>query len=287
MLASVVPCRGFEAVSETSYQPPAVDSLRAGQGPLVLLVHSSVSGARQWRRLMGELEDRFQLVAVNLFGYGDTTTWHGRSPQALEDQAALVEAVLPDRDARLCLVGHSFGASVAMRAAQRLGARVDRLVLLEPNPFYLLERHGRREAFAEILALCACMKEKGAAGDWTAAAERFADYWGGAGTWAAMPEARRESFVEGLKPNLHEWDAVLGETTTLAAWSEALPRKTLVVSARQTLRPIREIVELMRAACPAWRFREVADGGHIAPLTRPDLINPIVSAFLDGEDVAG
>jgi pimeloyl-ACP methyl ester carboxylesterase len=25
----------------------------------------------------------------------------------------------------------------------------------------------------------------------------------------------------------------------------------------------------------------VAGGGHMAPLTRPDLINPIVSSFLD------
>jgi len=28
------------------------DFLEAGSGPVVMLVHSSVSGARQWRRLM-------------------------------------------------------------------------------------------------------------------------------------------------------------------------------------------------------------------------------------------
>lgn len=261
---------------------PAVDRVEAGSGPVVVLVHSSVSGARQWRRLMDDLEDRFHLIAVNLFGYGGTAAWSGPEAQSLEDQAALVEAALPDRDGRLCLVGHSFGASVAMRAAAKLGGRVDRLVLLEPNPFYLLEHHGRREAFAEISALCTLMKAKGAAGEWTAAAERFADYWGGTGTWAAMPEARRAAFTEALKPNFHEWDAVMQETTTLDAWAEALPRETLVVSARQTVRPIREIVGLLREACPAWRFEEVADGGHMAPLTRPDLINPIVAAFLDG-----
>ncbi len=261
---------------------PSVDCVEAGRGPVVVLVHSSVSGARQWRRLMDDLEDRFHVIAVNLFGYGRTAAWSGPEAQSLEDQAGLVEAALPDRDGRLCLVGHSFGASVAMRAAARLGARVDRLVLLEPNPFYLLDQNARREAFAEISALCALMKEKGAAGEWPVAAERFADYWGGDGTWANMPETRKAAFTEALEPNFHEWDAVMRETTTLAAWAEVLPRETLVVSARRTVRPIREIVELLRGACPSWRFEEVADGGHMAPLTRPDLVNPIVSAFLDG-----
>ena len=48
-----------------------VDFLESGAaGPVVMLVHSSVSGARQWRRLMEDLKDRFRVRAVNLFGYG-------------------------------------------------------------------------------------------------------------------------------------------------------------------------------------------------------------------------
>jgi hypothetical protein len=35
------------------------DFLEAGSGPVVMLVHSSVSGARMWRRLMGDLKDHF------------------------------------------------------------------------------------------------------------------------------------------------------------------------------------------------------------------------------------
>ena len=74
----------------------------------------------------------------------------------------------------------------------------------------------------------------------------------------------------------------MDETTTLDEWAAALPSKTLVVTARETNRPIREIVALMRERCATWRFEQITDGGHMAPLTRPDLINPIVSACLDG-----
>src|SRR5262245_37895072 len=51
-------------------KPFDVDFVEAGSAvPLVVLVHSSVSGARQWRRLMEDLKNRFRVRAVNLFGY--------------------------------------------------------------------------------------------------------------------------------------------------------------------------------------------------------------------------
>jgi pimeloyl-ACP methyl ester carboxylesterase len=72
-----------------------VDVLEAGSGPLVMLVHSSVSGARQWRGLMDDLKSHFQVRAVNLFGYGKTPPWPAETRQSLTDQARLVEAALP------------------------------------------------------------------------------------------------------------------------------------------------------------------------------------------------
>ena len=104
----------------------------------------------------------------------------------------------------------------------------------------------------------------------------------GDGTWASMPEDRRATFTEALKPNFHEWDAVMDEATTLQEWARILPAETLVASDRRTVLPIREIVAMMREGCPHWRFEDIAEGGHMAPLTRPDLVNPIVAEFLDG-----
>jgi pimeloyl-ACP methyl ester carboxylesterase len=107
-------------------------------GPMVVLVHSSVSGARQWRRLMDDLKGDFRVRAVNLFGYVKTPPWAAARSQTLDDQARLVEAVLPTNADEIYLVGHSFGGSVAMKAAARLSGRVAKLVLLETNPFHLL-----------------------------------------------------------------------------------------------------------------------------------------------------
>jgi len=261
--------------------PSEVDFLEAGSsGPAVMLVHSSVSGARQWRRLMDDLNDQFRVRAVNLFGYGNTPPWPGGTAQSLADQARLVESTLPDNADEIYLVGHSFGACVAMKAAARLAGRVSKLVLLEANPFSLLAQARRVGAFAEAVALRDCIKTFGARGEWETAAERFADYWGGAGSWQAMTVERRSAFTEAIKPNFFEWDAVMNETTSVEQWSAELPRATLALYDPGTVLPVREIAAILRRSCRKWTYKEAPGTGHMAPLTCPDVINPLVSAFL-------
>lgn len=256
------------------------DFLEAGAGPKVILIHSSVAGARQWRSLMDALADRYHLVAVNLFGYGRTRPWPGDTAQTLEDQARLLEGLLPEDGSRVSIVGHSFGASVAMKAAALYQDRIHRLVLIEPNPFYLLKEHGRDKAFQEAWTLRDTIRENGKNDTWARAAEIFADYWTGNGSWNAMPEDRQSKFAQGLRPNFHEWDSVMNERTPLSEWAASLPKDTTVISAADTVRSISDIVTLMQEQVPHWTF-EVADrGGHMAPMTAPDLINPIVERAL-------
>jgi pimeloyl-ACP methyl ester carboxylesterase len=167
-----------------------------------------------------------------------------------------------------------------MKTALRLAGRVDKLVLLETNPFYLLEQADRVDAFARPWS-CAIASRDLERGEWATAAETFADYWGGQGTWRNMSPERRAGFAEALKPNFFEWDAVTSETTSAEYWAALLPRKTLLICDPSTVLPIREIAAILRSSCPEWAYAEVAGGGHMAPLVRPDLINPIVASFLD------
>lgn len=257
-----------------------IDYTDDGEGQPVIAIHSSVSANRQWRALTEALKDRYRVLAVNLFGYGETTPWPETSPQSLYAQAQLVMVLCEQLGSAVHLVGHSFGASVALKAAALLGPRVGSLILLEPNPFYLLKQGGRTQAFLESRALRDHVKCFGSLGDWPKVAERFADYWLGDGSWSTMPEKRRAAFAESLPPNFHEWDAVMDEQTTIEEW-KALKVRTLVVSDKATRLPIREIVDMFAQACPHWSFHYIAEGGHMAPLTRPELVNPIVREFLD------
>lgn len=258
------------------------DFIEAGSGPKVILIHSSVAGARQWGSLMGALSDRFHCIAINLFGYGATEPWSNGETQTLEDQARLLEPFLADDGEMVGIVGHSFGGSVAMKAASIFKDKVDRLVLIEPNPFYLLKQHGRVEAYEEATRLRDTIKTSGTENTWPVAAEVFANYWTGQGSWDAMPEERRAKFTKALEPNFHEWDGVMDETTPLPDWEADLPRKTTVISAADTVRSIDEIVSLLKRHIPDWRFEKIEGGGHMAAMTMPDLINPIVERALRG-----
>jgi pimeloyl-ACP methyl ester carboxylesterase len=70
-----------------------------GVGTSVVCLHSSASSSGQWQALMERLTSRFRVIAVDLYGSGNTVPWPGDHPfQAAGD--------------RFHLVGHSFGGAV-------------------------------------------------------------------------------------------------------------------------------------------------------------------------------
>ena len=255
-----------------------IDYSDNGSGPPVVLVHSSVSGNRQWKRLILELEPEYRVLALNLYGYGDTTPWRVDGTQTIHDQAQLVLHLLRDIDEPVRLAGHSFGGTVALKAAAMLGTRASHLFLFEPNPFYLLAQNGRSEAFAEAAVLRDFIKEHGRKAQWTAVAERFVDYWLGDGIWAGMLKERQAAYEQLLLANFFEWDCMESDLTPIETFAR-LPAKAMLAYAPGTRRPIREIAELFEQKCPAWRFATVEDGGHMAPMTRSDLVNPLIADF--------
>ena len=260
-----------------------IDYTDDGQGDPVVLVHSSVSSNRQWRALTEVLKDRYRVLALNMYGYGETTPWPGTSAQTLYAQAQLVLGLCDGLrlGSRVHVVGHSFGGLVALKSAMLLGPRVGNLILFEPNPAHLLKQNGRTAAYLDARSMFDHVKSYGPLGDWTNAASFFADYWLGEGAWSAMPEKRRAAFIQFIPPVLHECDAAMNEQTTLEE-CQALTARTLLISDAAARFPIREIINLLATACPHWTFRTITGGGHMAPLTRPDLVNPIIREFLDG-----
>src|SRR5687767_11993519 len=110
----------------------SVDYLDDGAGPAVVLVHSSVSGNKQWRRLIEALRPSYRCFAPNLLGYGLTSPWQAGRKQTLADAAEVTLALCETIPGSIRLVGHSWGGAVALATANELGPRVSHLVLYEP-----------------------------------------------------------------------------------------------------------------------------------------------------------
>ena len=255
-----------------------IDTMDAGTGAALVLLHSSASGAHQWQALAAAMPDR-RVIAPNLYGYGETSPWPGPASQTIADQAALVLATLEDVEGPIDLVGHSFGALIALETATMLGGRAGRLVMHEPNPFALLHRPGAEEAWRIVQDLHAHVRAAYLRGDWHGAAGRFADFFSGPGTWDAMPAARRAALAVSLPPNLHEWDAMMDPSLRPDRW-DAMRAPTLLTFARDTAPPLRALAEILLADHPSWRAEEIPHGGHMAPLTRPRAFNGVALGFL-------
>jgi pimeloyl-ACP methyl ester carboxylesterase len=103
---------------------------KRGSGPPLVLVHGGFSDHEtNWAFVMPLLTQRFTVHAVARRGRGETdaTEGHGVEDEG-RDVAALMEAV----GAPVFLLGHSYGAQVALAAAARVPDRVRKLVLYEP-----------------------------------------------------------------------------------------------------------------------------------------------------------
>jgi pimeloyl-ACP methyl ester carboxylesterase len=161
----------------------------------------------------------------------------------------------------------------------KLGDQVRMVIAFEPIPFYLLKAHGPAEAFAEIEEIGARYRERAALGDLEGAGSLFVDYWSGPGTWGALTLERRSGLLAMLPNVVHEWSAVLTPWRPLSAWS-SIRAPVHLIRAADTRPPTRELARLLTAQADSWRLHEVAQGGHMAPVSRPELVNPLIAELL-------
>lgn len=96
-------------------------------GPVMLCVHGMTSSRKAWMRLAKQFGDRYQVVAYDQRGHGDSAEIEG--PMSLERGIADVRnaAALTDPD---ILVGHSWGGAVVIRGGLMLD--VDAVVAIDP-----------------------------------------------------------------------------------------------------------------------------------------------------------
>ncbi|WP_037756885.1 alpha/beta fold hydrolase, partial [Streptomyces sp. AA0539] len=99
----------------------------AGEGPAVLLLHSSVCDRRMWDPQWRVLIDAgFHLIRPDFRGHGDSPAVPGPHSDA-EDVRDLLDELNVDR---VAVVGSSFGGRVALEFAARWPERVGSLTLL-------------------------------------------------------------------------------------------------------------------------------------------------------------
>lgn len=131
-----------------------------GEGPPLVLLHGAFSDHRtNWAAVKPLLEPHFSAYALARRGRGETEATRGHE---IEDEVDDAVALIRRIDEPVFLLGHSYGAHVALAAAARLPDLVRKLVLYEAPWPSLCD--GAALAPLEALAL---------AGDWDGFATAF------------------------------------------------------------------------------------------------------------------
>ena len=248
----------------------------AGSGPAVLCLHCSASTSGQWRPLMEQLADRYHVIAPDLYGSGKSPAWPDERPMWLDDQIAFLAPAFERAGGRFHLVGHSYGGAIVLKAALRLTTQLKSLVLYEPVLFSVLLADAPQSAAArEIMAVRDDTAHLGP----EAVAERFIDYWMGAGTWKGMPEPRRATLAAAVRTMKPEWHSAFNEPTPLAAFA-ALDVPTLLMTGTGSTAAARSVARLVGSVLPSVRLEELEGLGHMAPVTHPGEINARIERFL-------
>lgn len=246
-----------------------------GRGPLVICLHASGSSSSQWEPLMQAVADRYCVTAFDLHGHGRSATPTARYRLATDTDAVLRAVAHASRP--LHLVGHSFGGAIALDAALRLGAAVASVTVYEPVLFGLL--HQASAEYREVVSVGRAVVRAVAVGRLEDACARFIDYWSGAGSWAAMPEAARQRIAARIA-------VVAGHFDTL--FSNPLPLErlqTLDVPVRLLhgdLSPAAALAVVRRlTTLDAVVVERIAGAGHMGPITHASQVTSRVVAHLD------
>jgi pimeloyl-ACP methyl ester carboxylesterase len=250
-----------------------------GRGEAVILLHSSLSSSRQWRRLQQQIGHRYRLLGLDLLGYGETPMPTETDDFHYDHEVDLVERLMDRVQTPVHLVGHSYGGSIALKTALRYPNRVRSIYAHEPVLLALLKSEGLLAEWNEISGVTAKATEHTRRGRGDLGAEGFIDYWSGPGAWQKLPADRRDPITRMMPKLVLDFAAISRDADPLPVYGNlAMPiQLTAGDSGAQTGRRVAELIERVQAGS----LQIVEGAGHMAPLTDADRINAIIARHLE------
>ncbi|HWM31655.1 MAG TPA: alpha/beta hydrolase [Methyloceanibacter sp.] len=245
-----------------------------GKGPCVIIGHCSSASHREWLPLIEVLKSDWRVLAPDFIGYGQSGAWPAYKPFNIEADRDVLLALTKKTKGKLHLVGHSYGAALALEAARTLGDRVKSLTLIEPVAFHLLRQEGG-SAWAEVEQMGLAVLGPVARGDDRTAARAFMVFWLGRWRWWLSPERFKAAIAATIPKVALEFTIAINAPTTLQDYAK-IAAPTLLIAGGKTRASARTVVDLLAGALPNAAVTILKGAGHMSPFTHPDEINRLI-----------
>ncbi len=246
---------------------------REGRGLPLVLVHGYLGGAAIWRAQIDFFSPRFDVIAPDLSGFGESADLE--APDTIDAFARQVLGLLDDLGIqRFHLLGHSMGGMIVQHLAAIAPERIERLVCYGTGPLGVLPNR-----FETIEQSRARLERDGL----KATARRIAATW----------------FINGERAEGYPVCAALGEKATmqaalasLSAWETWDGRSAVPTITADTLIIWGDRDRSYGWSQPEALWKGIANSSlavvpgcaHAAHLEKPHLFNSIVEDFLSANE---
>ena len=250
-----------------------------GVRPTVIGLHAGAGAPEQWRPLAERLRFRNRLLAPHLRGYAASRALGTGEPFSLDAETAPIEPLLDAFPGPVYLVGHGYGAAVALKLALAHRERIGGLVLYEPTLFSLLLADPKsRYAAMDIPVLRRVLGRDLDAGDRFRAALRYVDHWSGAGTWQGLSAEERATIAHRMPALCAQLVAQFADPTPASAYA-GIDVPVLLLSGTRTRASTGRIAQLLARTLPHAEWPQIDGVGH-GPGAHPEEVDREIEDFL-------
>ncbi|PIE08750.1 MAG: alpha/beta hydrolase [Rhodobacterales bacterium] len=244
----------------------------------VLFIHCTLGSHATWTKLQAPLLDKLLITCFDRPSHGASAMWNGDGgPEGLHRLTTMIAAELIE--GRADIVGHSYGATVALRLALELPHRVRSLTLIEPPLFTLAQ--GTR-AWAAYDRAMEGFDAALAAGDNEAAARIFQAAMMADKPWDGLSDRARARLIAQIPRIGEERGVTVGDAPGLCAPGrlETLALPVLLIEGSASPAIVNRVHDRLAARVPQAQRVVVMGAGHMAPLTHPESVAAEIAHFL-------
>lgn len=247
-----------------------------GNGPRpALALHCALAHSGAWEGVAAQLP-QLSLTAFDLPGHGKSGAYDGTVE--LQKLSTQIAASFVERP--VDLIGHSFGATVALRLAVAAPEAVRSLTLIEPVLF--AAAHGTPEWDAHRADHDRFMALYNA-GDAEAAMRGFINLWGTGQPWDTLPASARAAMltqagliVAASAANDTDPGQILRE-----GGLEMIDAPVMLIEGADSPPIVHVVAEVIAARLPDVGVARVPGAGHMLPVTHATQVAELIAMNLD------
>lgn len=249
-----------------------------GQGPrAALMIHCSLASSAAWGGMARHLSGALTMTAFDMPGHGRSGPWDGRG----EIQGVTARIAADFLAAPADVIGHSFGATVALRLAVERPELVRTLTLIEPV-FFAVASADEPDVARNHAAESADFEAAMAAGNHMAAARAFTGIWGDGTAFADLPVKQQRTLAAqmpvvgaGMPALYHDAGGMLAPGRL-----DRVTMPTLIIEGGAAPTIMATVCAGLAQRLPDARRAVVAGASHMVPITHAAEVSGEILRFL-------